>query len=61
MIKNNNNINNNNIDNEINQMKNKNESLKVIKKIVEITKKIIYTYDDGTTKEIIEKTTHTFN
>ena len=61
MIKNNNNINNNNIDNEINQMKNKNESLKVIKKIVEITKKIIYTYDDGTTKEITEKTTHTFN
>ena len=48
----NNNIGNNNIDNEINQMKNINQNLKVIKKIVEITKKIIYTYDDGTTKEI---------
>ena len=57
----NNNIGNNNIDNEINQMKNINQNLKVIKKIVEITKKIIYTYDDGTTKEITEKTTHTFN
>ena len=53
--------NNNNIENEINQMKNINQNLKVIKKIVEITKKIIYTYDDGTTKEITEKTTHTFN
>jgi len=60
-----NNINNNNIEREFNELSNQvkqiNKGLKVIKKIVEITTKVTYTYEDGSTKETSEKTTHTFN
>ena len=43
------------------QVKNINANKKVIKKEVEITTKITYTYEDGSTKEINEVKKHNFN
>ncbi len=43
------------------QVKNINAGKKVVKKIVEITTKIVYTYEDGSTKEVNEVKTHVFN
>jgi hypothetical protein len=44
-----------------NQISNLNLEKRVISKYVEITTKIIYTYEDGSTKETVEKQNHTFN
>jgi len=43
------------------QIKNINLNKKVISKFVEVTTKIIYTYEDGSSREVIEKQNHTFN
>ena len=43
------------------QVKKINAGKKVVKKIVEITTKIVYTYEDGSTKEVNEVKTHVFN
>jgi len=43
------------------QVKNINAAKKVVKRTVEITTKIVYTYEDGSTKEINEVKTHVFN
>ena len=43
------------------QMKQINMGKKVTKKTVEIITQVTYTYEDGSTKETIEKQTHTFN
>ena len=58
---NNNGIGGNEIDQLTQQVKNINANKKVIKKTVEITTKITYTYEDGSTKEINEVKSHTFN
>ena len=54
------NIGGNEIDQLINQVKITNANKKVIKKEVEITTKITYTYEDGSTKEINEVKKHNF-
>jgi hypothetical protein len=43
------------------QVKNLNNEKRVISKYVEVTTKIIYTFDDGSTKEVVEKNNHTFS
>ena len=43
------------------QVKNINAAKKVVKRTVEITTKIVYTYEDGSTKEVNEVKTHLFN
>ena len=45
----------------IQQVKNLNLEKRVISKFTEITTKIVYTYHDGSTREVIEKQNHTFN
>jgi hypothetical protein len=45
----------------IHQVKHLNLEKRVISKFTEITTKIVYTYHDGSTKEVIEKQNHTFN
>jgi hypothetical protein len=62
--KNYNNEGNANINNETDEMA-KNVKLinlekKIVSKLVEVTTKIVYTYEDGSTKEVIEKENHTF-
>ena len=54
------NIGGNEIDQLINQVKVANANKKVVKKEVEITTKITYTYEDGSTKEINEVKKHNF-
>ena len=49
------------IDQLMQQVKVINQSKKVIKKTVEITTKITYTYEDGSKKEVNEIKTHAFN
>ena len=49
------------IDQLMQQVKVINQSKKVIKKTVEITTKITYTYEDGSKKEVNEIKTHVFN
>ena len=68
MLENNNNAMNNNIgsggseiDQLTQQVKVMNAKKKIIKKTVEITTKITYTYEDGSTKEVNEVKTHVFN
>ena len=51
----------NEIDQLTQQVKIMNANKKVIKKTVEITTKITYTYEDGSTKEVNEVKTHVFN
>jgi hypothetical protein len=55
------NIGGNEIDQLINQVKVTNANKKVVKKAVEITTKITYTYEDGSTKEINEVKKHNFD
>ena len=55
------NIGGNEIDQLINQVKATNANKKVVKKEVEITTKITYTYEDGSTKEINEVKKHNFD
>lgn len=38
-----------------------NSQKRVVSKYVEITTKVIYTYEDGSKKEIVETENHTFN
>ena len=62
MLQNNNNsIGGNEIDQLTQQVKVINANKKIIKKTVEITTKITYTYEDGSTKEVNEVKTHSFN
>ena len=49
------------IDQLIQQVKVINQSKKVVKKTVEITTKITYTYEDGSKREVNEIKTHVFN
>jgi hypothetical protein len=44
-----------------NQVKLINLNKKIITKQVEVTTKIVYTFEDGSTKEIIEKQNHIFD
>ena len=64
-VNNNINVNNNFVGNEFEELSEKvkkmNQNKKIIKKIVEITTKITYVYDDGSSKDISEKETHVFN
>ena len=57
----NNNIGGNEIDQVIQQVQVINANKKILKKEVEITTKITYTYEDGSTKEINEVKKHNFN
>lgn len=43
-----------------NQVRNANMKKKVVSKIVEVTTKVIYNFEDGTTKEITEKISNVF-
>jgi hypothetical protein len=45
----------------IHQVKNLNMEKRVISKFTEVTTRIVYTYHDGSTKEVTEKQNHTFN
>ena len=45
----------------IHQVRNLNMEKRVISKFTEVTTRIVYTYHDGSTKEVIEKQNHTFN
>ena len=56
-----NNLGGNEIDQITTQVKNINANKKIVKKEVEITTKITYTYEDGSTKEINEIKKHNFN
>ena len=56
----NNNIGGNEIDQITQQVQNINANKKILKKEVEITTKITYTYEDGSTKEINEVKKHVF-
>jgi hypothetical protein len=49
------------IDETANQIKNINLEKRIISKLVEVQTKIIYTFEDGSTKEVIEKQNHTFD
>ena len=61
-IQNNNNVGGGSeIDQLMQQVKAINQSKKVVKKTVEITTKITYTYEDGSQKEVNEIKTHVFN
>ena len=57
----NNGIGGNEIDQLTQQVKLVNANKKIIKRTVEITTKITYTYEDGSTKEVNEVKTHVFN
>lgn len=48
------------IENLTEMVKNINYEKRIISKQVEVTTKIVYTYEDGSTKEVIEKQNHTF-
>lgn len=48
------------IDNLTEMVKSINTSKRVISKHVEVTTKIVYTFEDGSTKEVVEKQNHTF-
>lgn len=45
---------------ELNEIAKINSKKKVVSKYVEITTKIVYTYEDGSKKEVIEKEDHTY-
>lgn len=45
----------------ISKVKQLNLHKKIISKTVEVTTKVVYTYNDGTTKEVIEKQNHIFD
>ena len=49
------------IDQLVQQVKSNNLNKRVVKKTVEITTKVTYTFEDGSTKEINEIKTHVFN
>lgn len=49
------------IDQLTHQVKSINAGKKVVKKTVEITTKVTYTYEDGSKKEVNEIKTHIFN
>jgi len=57
--------NNNNVNNEIEELSNETKNIlnrmKIISKKVEIVTKIIYTYEDGSTKEVSTTQNHVFN
>jgi hypothetical protein len=57
--------NNNNVNNEIEELSNETKNIlnrmKIISKKVEIVTKIIYTYEDGSTKEVSSTQNHVFN
>ena len=57
----NNNVGGNEIDQITQQVQNINANKKILKKEVEITTKITYTYEDGSTKEINEVKKHNFD
>ena len=61
IAQNNNGIGSNEIDQLTQQVKIMNANKKIVKKTVEITTKITYTYEDGSTKEVNEVKTHVFN
>ena len=61
IAQNNNGVGGNEIDQLTQQVKVINSNKKVIKKTVEITTKITYTYEDGSTKEVNEVKSHVFN
>ena len=61
IAQNNNGIGGNEIDQLTQQVKLINANKKIIKRTVEITTKITYTYEDGSTKEVNEVKTHVFN
>ena len=61
IAQNNNGVGGNEIDQMTQQVKLINANKKVIKRTVEITTKITYTYEDGSTKEVNEVKTHVFN
>ena len=61
IAQNNNGTGGNEIDQLTQQVKIINSNKKVVKKTVEITTKITYTYEDGSTKEVNEVKTHVFN
>ena len=42
------------------QVKNINMEKRVVSKFVEITTRTVYTFDDGSSKEVVEKNNHTF-
>lgn len=44
----------------MNEVKKINLEKQIVKKTVEITTKITYTFDDGTTREVVEKNSHNF-
>lgn len=48
------------IDNLSEMVKTMNISKRVVSKHVEVTTKIVYTFEDGSTKEVVEKQNHTF-
>jgi uncharacterized protein YkwD len=48
------------IDNLTEMVKHINSGKRIVSKHVEVTTKIVYTYDDGSTKEVVEKQNHTF-
>lgn len=52
------NIHADNLDNEIRYL---NQEKKCIKKLVEVTTKIVYKFEDGSTREITEKKQNIFN
>lgn len=45
----------------ISKIKQLNLHKKIISKTVEVTTKVVYTYNDGTTKEVVEKQNHIFD
>ena len=61
IAQNNNGIGGNEIDQLTQQVKLINANKKIIKRTVEITTKITYTYEDGSSKEVNEVKTHVFN
>ena len=61
IAQNNNGVGGNEIDQLTQQVKLINANKKIIKRTVEITTKITYTYEDGSTKEVNEVKTHVFN
>lgn len=44
-----------------NQVRQINLEKKVVSKLVEVTTKIVYTYEDGSTKEVVEKQNHLYD
>ena len=56
-----NNIGGNEFDDLADQVKKFNLNKKVVKRNVEVITKITYVYEDGSTKEVVEKESHVFN